>query len=137
MSAKTRLTILTPEKEIFAGEVDAVIVKGLEGELGILYDHTPLATLLGIGVLKYKVGKEFHSIAISKGGFLEVMPQQVTVLTDQGELPDEIDVDRARQAKERALKRLSGQSADDSIDFEKARTALMRATARIRTTGHE
>ncbi len=137
MGEEIQLIVVTPEKLLFDDRVENVIVKGSEGEMGIYYDHAPLATRLGIGILQAQAGKDYYSLAISGGGYLEVLPTQVTILADTGERPEEIDVERAERAKERAEERLSKAETDPDVDFIRARAALQRAITRIRTVSGE
>ena len=135
MAETMHLTVVTPEKVIYDDLAEAIVVRGSEGELGIFFDHAPLATRLGTGVLQIKTGKNFHPIAIGGGGFLEVLPKQVTVLADAGEYPEEIDLERAEQAKKRAEERLTKAESDPDIDFIRAKGALQRAVTRIKVAG--
>ncbi len=132
MTELMHLTVVTPEKVLFEDEVEEIIVKGSEGEMGILFDHAPLATGLGIGILKIKNDKDIYFIAISSGGFLEILPKQVTILADTGELPEEIDVERAQKARQRAEERLARPETDPDVDFTRARAALQRALTRLK-----
>src|SRR5262249_41227803 len=95
--------------------------------LGILPGHLPLLSMLGIGVIQYRKGTEKSALAVA-GGFLEVLSDRVIILADSVGRPAEIDVERARQAKERAEKRLSSK---DPIEIERAMASLKRATTRI------
>ncbi len=137
MGEEIQLIVVTPEKLLFDDRVENVIVKGSEGEMGIYYDHAPLATRLGIGILQAQSGKDYHTLAISGGGYLEVLPTQVTILADTGERPENIDVERAQRAKERAEERLSKAETDPDIDFIRARAALQRSITRIRAVSGE
>ena len=128
MADKINLEIITPERKVLSEAVDEVIVPGLEGELGILPQHTPLISQLKTGVLTYRQGSEKRSVHVS-GGFVEVLPERVSVLSDVAERPEEIDLERAQRARERAEKRLS--SLGDDIDFRRAELKLQRALIRI------
>lgn len=128
LPTKIRLEIVTPDRLLLSEEVDEVSIPGSEGYLGILPGHLPLLTLLGIGILSYRKGSEKQSFAVT-GGFAEVLPDRVIVVADNVERPEEIDVSRARESKERAEGRLS--SAQDSLDVERAMGSLLRATARL------
>ncbi len=130
--ATLELKIITPERVVYDDYVDVVVVKGVEGELGILPDHTPLVTPLKISVMKIKKDGKEHKVVISGGGYMEVTPESANVITDTAELPDEIDVTRARSAKERAEERLKSDSPD--IDFHRAQAALRRALVRLDAT---
>ena len=128
MADKLNLEIITPERRVLREEVEEVTVPGLEGELGILPQHTPLISQLQTGVLTYRLGSEKRQIHVS-GGFVEVRPDQVAVLSDVAERPEEIDLERARRARERAEKRLAGPSED--ADFRREELRLQRAMIRI------
>jgi F-type H+-transporting ATPase subunit epsilon len=127
--ATIHLDVLTPEKMVFAGDVDMILAWGVEGQLGILPHHAPLMTMLQPGDLVFrKAGKE-ESLVIS-GGFLEVRPDRVVVLADACERAEEIDVARAEAAKERARKALL--AATGEVDATAAEAALRRSLARIK-----
>src|SRR4030042_4629836 len=96
--ATFKLEIVTAEKMVFSDEVSALIVWGVEGQLGILPHHAPLMTMLQPGDLVIKKEKEEEVLAIS-GGFLEVRPDKGIVLADACERADEIDIARAEEAK--------------------------------------
>lgn len=127
------LTIVTPEEVVFEDEVVSIVAPGSEGYLGILTDHAPLITALVPGKLtvKDKGGKE--SVFSLSGGFLEVSNNVATVLADAVEPKEEIDVERARQALERAKERL--QTKSQEIDVARAQAALSRALNRIKVYG--
>lgn len=122
------LEIVTPERKVYEAEVNMIIARGAEGELGILPNHIPLITPLKIAPLEVKKGNEREEIAVS-GGFMEVRKDKVVILAETAELPGEIDVDRARAAKERAERLLHTKKAE--IDHRRAELALQRALTRI------
>ncbi len=128
--ANIRLDIVTAERAVYSDNVDMIIAPGVEGELGILPHHTPLMTMLAPGELRIKTGGEEISLAIT-GGFLEVRPDRVVVLADAAERADEIDVQRAEEAKRRAEQRLAQKHAP-GIDESRAEAALHRALARLK-----
>ncbi len=130
MSKEVRFRIITPERTIYDENVEMVIARGTEGEIGILFDHTPLVTLIPESVLKIKRNKVFNPIAVSGGGFLEIIPEQITVLADAAELPEEIDLKRAEEAKRRAEERLM-QGEEAGVDVKRAMKSLKKAEARI------
>src|ERR1041385_207673 len=108
MAIPTKLTleIVTPDRALISEEVDEVVVPGTEGYLGVLPGHTPLLSTLKVGELWYRQGQEKHYLAVAFG-FVEVLPESVTVLADVGERAQEIDVQRAERAKQRAERRLA------------------------------
>lgn len=126
--------IVTPERLVYSETVDMIVVPGVEGYLGILPLHAPIVSGLNIGVLKVVTGGKESKMAIS-GGFMEVSDDKVVVLADTAEIGNEIDVLRAKSARERAEQRLSNRSAD--IDAARAEMALSRAMARLKAAGAE
>ncbi|MCG3159707.1 MAG: ATP synthase epsilon chain [Acidobacteria bacterium] len=132
MADKLNLEVITPEKLALREQVDEVVVPGLGGELGILPDHTPLISQLKTGVLSYRQGGENKRMHVS-GGFVEVASDRVSVLSDVAEKPEEIDVERAQRALDRAERRLA--SRGDDIDFNRAELKLQRAMIRIQLGG--
>ena len=101
MSKTMRLDILTPERSVCCVEVDMVIARAVDGEVGILYNHAPLVVALDIAPLRYKTGDEEHFVAVCNG-FMEVRDNRISVLTPCAEMEEEIDVRRAAEAKARA-----------------------------------
>jgi F-type H+-transporting ATPase subunit epsilon len=128
MADKLNLEVITPERLVLREQVDEVVAPGLTGELGILPDHTALISQLKTGVLSYRQGNQNRRLHVS-GGFIEVASDSVSVLSDVAEKPEEIDVERAQRAKERAERRLASRGED--IDFDRAELKLQRALARI------
>ncbi len=129
MAATIKLELVTPTRLLASEEVDEVIAPGWEGEFGVLPEHTHFLALLRIGVLRYRQGSEVRKVAVG-GGFVEVSPERVIVMADVAERGDEIDVERARRAKERAEEALKTVTLDD-VAYEKAHAALQRAMARM------
>ena len=123
------LKVITHEKVIYENDIDELYVKSKDGELGILKDHQPLICSLDIGVTKAITNDECQCIA-TVGGILQFSNNQATILTDNAELDCDIDVARARQAKERAEQRLLAKG--DNIDIARAQIALSKAIARIK-----
>lgn len=125
------LVIVTPERQLLREKTVEVQLPGENGYLGVLPGHAPLITELGIGELSYHdpSGKESQHIAIIRG-FAEVLPDRVTVLAETAELAEEIDLERAKQALERAQKRIA--SNDSSMDWDRASAALQRALIRVK-----
>jgi F-type H+-transporting ATPase subunit epsilon len=129
MADKLNLEVITPERLVLREQVDEVVAPGLNGELGILPEHTPLISQLKTGVLSYRQGNQSRRLHVS-GGFVEVASDSVSVLSDVAEKPEEIDVERAQRAKERAERRLAARGED--IDISRAELKLQRAMARIK-----
>lgn len=127
---KIKLKIVTPEKVIFDGEVEEILVPGSEGELGILPEHEPLLSVLKVGEMRIKKGNEWDHFALM-GGFIEVRPDsQVKILANAAEHADDIDEARAIQAKERAENLLKEKR--ENVSFTDASVALERSLSRLK-----
>jgi F-type H+-transporting ATPase subunit epsilon len=127
-----KVSIVTPDGPVYEADVEMVSAKAQSGELGILPGHIPMVAPLNIGAVRLKKGGSTELVAVS-GGFLEVRPDQVTILAQAAERAEDIDVERAKAAKERAERRL--QSKQDDIDFKRAELALKRAINRLNVAG--
>ncbi|MBX5436405.1 MAG: F0F1 ATP synthase subunit epsilon [Alicyclobacillaceae bacterium] len=121
--------VVTPERVVLSEEVRMVFVWTGGGELGILPKHAPLAATVKPGVVKVRLPDGAEDYIAVSGGFLEVLPERVTLLADTAELAHEIDVERAQRAKERAQARLSQRTED--VDVARAELALRRAMVRL------
>ena len=125
------LEIVTPDRSLIREEVDEAVVPGSEGDFGVLPGHTPLLSMLRIGELWYRQGQEKHYLAVAFG-FVEVLPDRVTVLAQVGERAQEIDIARAERAKQRAEQRLAQLHLTPvDLDIERARIALMKSLLRL------
>ena len=132
MAGSIKLEVVTPQLSVTSEDAQIVMAPGTLGEFGALVGHTPFLTTLNVGAIKYKdeQGQE-HFIFVS-GGFAEVLPDKVTILAESAERRKDIDIDRAKEALQRAQKRLDADGkAADEIDFTRARAALQRAIQRI------
>lgn len=128
---KYPLRVVSVERSLFEGEVEFIIANGADGELGVMARHAPLMTVLKPGPLRIQetMGGSEQLLFVG-GGFLEVLPDRVTILADVAEHADEISVERAEEARRRAQERLAGTvSASEEIEFQ---TALAMAEARLR-----
>ena len=123
-----QLQIITAEREVFSGEVDALVAPGVAGQLGILPNHAPLMTVLQPGELLVRTGGDDSYLALT-GGYLEVLGNQVIVLADAAEDVDEIDEARAQEALARAQERIASRETD--IELEQAVASLRRAQVRV------
>lgn len=128
MASKLLLEIVTPDRKVLSQEVEYIGCPGIEGEFGVLPNHIPFLSALGVGNLYYKDGGRSHYVFIS-GGFAEVGKNKVTILAEVAEKAVEIDLDRARKAEEKAKARLA--KAKDRIEAARAQAALQRAIARM------
>ena len=122
------LTIVTPERKVLDKQVEEVVLPGVQGYLGVLPGHAPLLTALQAGEIAYRSGGATEYAAVA-WGFLEVLDDHVRVLADTAERSEEIDVERARRAHERASERL--RTGGDDLDWDRARAALTKALVRI------
>lgn len=126
------LEIVTPERAFFSDEVDRVIVRGIEGDMAVLKNRAPIITPLAIGKVRIlKDGEE--RVAAAVNGYISVEKDKTTIITDSAEWPDEIDVERAEEAKLRAEKRL--RERPEGLDIDRAELALRRALNRLDVAG--
>jgi F-type H+-transporting ATPase subunit epsilon len=128
LPTKLSLEIVTPDRLLVREEVDEIVVPGSEGYLGILPGHAALLATLKVGELWYRTGQEKHFLVIAFG-FVEVLPERVTILAQIAERAQEIDVARAEAAKKRAEERLARPLPE--MDFERARIAMMKSLIRL------
>ena len=128
MAGTFALRIVSPEGDVLKEDVEFVVVPGGAGELGILPNHAPLIAGLNIGVARYTLNGTVKRVAVA-GGFVEVVDNTATILADTAELSEDIDLQRALAAKERAAKRLSAITGE--LDVKRAEFALRKAAARI------
>ena len=130
MAEMFKLHIVTPDKSFYEGEASMVELNTTEGQMGIYARHIPLTAIVAPGVLKIHEASEVKKAALH-AGFIEILPEQITILAEVAEGPEEIDVRRAEEARIRAERRLSSHDAD--VDVTRAEMALKRALARLET----
>ncbi|MBR3762024.1 MAG: ATP synthase F1 subunit epsilon [Lachnospiraceae bacterium] len=123
-----RLQIITPERIFFDGDAYMVEFNTTEGEIGVYANHIPLTCIIKPGILTIRMDGEEKEAALHSG-FVEILPDKVTILAEVIEWPEEIDLHRAEAAMERAKERIAHRTSD--TDIARAETALMRAMARI------
>ena len=126
MADKFKLNIISPEKKFLEGDCEFLEFVSTEGELGVYAKHIPLTTILEPCVMRIHNDGEIKKAAIL-GGFVEILQEKVTVLAEDAQWPEEIDVERAKKAEERAKERLAKK---DGIDILRAEVALKKAIAR-------
>ena len=130
MAGTFTLEVVTPGELLYKDEVQFIVVPETYGELGVLRNHAPMIAALDIGVLRFTDAEgSIKRMAVS-GGFMEVMNNEARVLAETAEIGDDIDVLRAKAAKERAEARLAAKAADTNM--ARAQAALQRAIARIK-----
>ena len=135
MANKLNLEVVTPTKLVVSDQVDLCTVPGTEGAFGVMANHAPILSTLSIGEMHYDKDGNITTLAIS-GGFVEVSQNRMTVLAEAAEIAEDIDVDRALRAKERAEKRLQeAASGREDIDIARAKAALARALTRLKVAG--
>src|ERR1039457_2625274 len=123
-----QLEIVTPTRLLVKDSAEEAQIPGVSGYLGILPGHAPLISELGVGEITYKTSGATHTLSVA-WGFVEVLPDKVTILAEAAEHPEEIDIARAQKAKERAEERLK--SNDTKVDYTRAEDALQRAETRL------
>jgi F-type H+-transporting ATPase subunit epsilon len=124
------LEIVTPERLAYSDEVDAVVLPGSEGEIGVLPHHAPLVSTLGVGELRIRKGGTEESFAIV-GGFVQVRPDKVVVMAETADMASEIDLEKAQEARHEAERALES-GYHEGADLSAARAALQQALLRIR-----
>lgn len=130
--AQIHLEVVTPNGAVVSEDVDIVTAPGVGGEFGVLANHAPFLSTIKTGTLSYKKDRVSKFLMVT-GGFTEVSNNKITFLVESAEFGQDIDVERALRAKERAEKRLAQvQQATEKINRVRAEAALQRALARIR-----
>ena len=129
-----QVEIITPDRIFFAGEADMLEFNTADGEIGVYKNHIPLTTVLEPGVVIIHNGDE-QKVAAVHAGFAEILGEKVTLLAELAEWPDEIDINRAEAAKERAEERIAAKS--QNLDLKRAEYALHKALIRINVAGHK
>jgi len=123
------LRVVSLERSLFEGEADFMVARGVEGELGVLPHHAALMTALEPGPLRIQSGGQEELLFVG-GGFLEVLPERVTVLADVAEHAEEISLERAEAARRAAAERLAGVTTEaEEVEMQQA---LAIAEARLR-----
>ena len=135
MAGNIKLEVVTPDKAVVSEDVQIVMAPGSLGEFGVLIGHTPFLTTLKTGVIRYTDAQGTERYVFVNGGFAEALPGKVTVLAESAERREDIDLDRAKAALERAEKRLAEDRSREDIDSDRAKAALERAVVRINLAG--
>lgn len=123
-----KLRIITPDRVFYEGTADMIEFNTTEGEIGVLPGHIPMTVIIKPGVLTITEKDEVKEAALHSG-FVEILPDRMTILAEVVEWPGEIDLKRAEAAKRRAEERIKSHTPE--TDMARAETALMRAVARI------
>ena len=130
MAEMMKLKVITPERAFYSGEASMVEFTTTEGNIGIYKDHIPLTAIVAPGILTIHEAEGKREAALISG-FAEILPEQVTILAEVAEWPDEIDYERAEEARARAERRLQEKAPD--LDVARAELALRRALVRLDT----
>ncbi len=123
-----KLKIITPERVFYEGEVSMVEFNTTEGEIGIYKKHVPTTVIVSPGILTITEAEQTKEAALH-AGFAEILQEEVVILAEIVEWPEEIDLDRAKAARDRAEERIHSKTPE--TDVMRAETALQRALARI------
>lgn len=123
-----KLQIITPERKFYERDASMVELTTTEGEIGVYRGHIPMTAIAAPGVLKIHEAGGIKEAALMSG-FLEILPEKIVIMAEVAEWPEEIDLNRAEEAKIRAERRLKEQSGE--IDIVRAETALKKALVRI------
>jgi F-type H+-transporting ATPase subunit epsilon len=122
------VALVSPERILFTGEADMVICRTTDGEIAFLTGHAPFVGALGVALVRIKLADGSEERAAVHGGFVEVRDNRVSILSDVAELPDHIDVERARRAKEEAEQKLmQGDDAECEAQLRRAHVRLQLA----------
>ena len=130
-----RLKVISPDRIFFDDDVEMVEIRTTEGDIGVLKHHIPLTSILAPGILTIKgiAGENENKIAALHDGFVEILQESVTVLAESCEWPEEIDINRAKEAQIRAERRLK--SGDSQVNVARAELALLKSLIRIEVAG--
>lgn len=128
MAELMKLQVICPDRMFYEGEVSMVELNTTEGEMGIYPKHIPMTCIIAPGILTITEAEGLKNAALHSG-FIQILPEKVTILAEAAEWPHEIDVDRAEAARGRAEERI--RTRDSKTDIARAETALQRAVARI------
>ncbi len=128
MAATMQVLVATVEREVYRGEADFLVAPGAAGELGIMPKHTPLISALAAGELRITNGDNVDEVFVS-GGFMEVQPDMITILSDSAERASDIDEAAAIEAERKAREVLDSKQGD--VDYAKAESELAMMTSRL------
>lgn len=129
---KLKVNIATPDKKFYESDADMIIVKTINGEIGIMPNHLPIVSVLDVGIAEIKNGNDIKKATINMG-FIQMVNNKINIFTDSAEWPEEIDFERAAEAKKRAEQRLAQKNAEN--DQRRAELALKRAINRMSLKG--
>jgi len=125
-----RCEIVSQDRMVFEGDVDIVVLPGMDGEMGVLPNHSPVLTTLKYGLIKIRIKNQEQVFTVA-GGVAEIQPKIVTVLADAAENVQEIDMTRAEAARKRAEEALAGVQPEDADAYLALESALRRSNLRL------
>ena len=131
--SKFKLNIVTPEGVVYNDKAEMVSVRTIDGDRGFLANHQPLVTGLEIGEIKVKKTADKEDKLAATKGYMEVKPAEINILVEAAELSENIDIERAEDAKNRAEDRLK-EINKDYIDKDRAEVALQKSLNRLRVS---
>lgn len=131
MAKFLNISVVTPEKKIFEGKISSLVAPGIEGEFGVLPEHTPFSTVLKPGVVGYKKEDGSEEMLAVSGGYIEVTRDKIILLVETAEKPEEIDIETIKRRKEEKEKLLKSKSKKD-IDYDLIQTELLKEIAKLK-----
>ena len=134
MAKEFNLKITTCDRSFYSGPCESIVLPAIDGEHGVLADHEPMVTAIVSGECRFTANGKQNIIAVGQG-FAEIKPEQVEVIVDTAEYPEEIDARRAEEAKIRAEEAMRQKQSIQ--EYHMNQLALSRAMARLRVTSHK
>jgi|DewCreStandDraft_4_1066084.scaffolds.fasta_scaffold08666_11 F-type H+-transporting ATPase subunit epsilon len=131
MAKVLNLSVVTPEKKIFEGNITSLTAPGINGEFGVLPEHTPFSTVLNPGVVNYKKEDGAEEMLAVSGGYIEVTRDKIILLVETAEKPEEIDIETIKRRKEEKEKILKSKSMKD-VDYDLIQAELLREIAKLK-----
>ncbi|MCX7698223.1 MAG: ATP synthase F1 subunit epsilon, partial [Candidatus Goldbacteria bacterium] len=131
MAKFLKINIETPEKKIFEGKILFLVAPGIEGEFGVLPEHTPFVTVLKPGVVSFKKEDGNIEMLAVSGGYIEVTRDKIILLVETAERPEEIDIETIKRRKEEKEKLLKSKSKKD-IDYDMIQSELLKEIAKLK-----
>jgi F-type H+-transporting ATPase subunit epsilon len=131
MAKFLNISVVTPEKKIFEGKITSLTAPGIEGEFGVLPEHTPFVTVLNPGVVNFKKEDGGEELLAVSGGYIEVTRDKIVLLVETAEKPEEIDIDTINRRKEEKEKLLKSKSRKD-VDYDLIQSELLKELAKLK-----
>ena len=131
MTKVLNLSVVTPEKKIFEGNITSLTAPGINGEFGVLPEHTPFSTVLSPGVVNYKKEDGAEEMLAVSGGYIEVTRDKIILLVETAEKPEEIDIETIKRRKEEKEKLLKSKSKQD-VDYDLIQAELLRELSKLK-----